>query len=315
MYYVGIDLGGTNIAAGVVDQDGKLLNKVSVPTNPKEGQEALFDNLAGIVRLAAKDAGLDFSEIQGVGVGVPGPVDKTGRIALTCVNLGWLNVPLSNIIEEKTGKRTYLANDADVAALAEAKVGAARGCDSAIMFTLGTGLGGGFILNGQIFAGANGAGTEPGHMPFIFGGEPCSCGRKGCLERYVSATALIRMTKEAMKANPDSLMWKLVDGDLEKVDGRTSFEADKTGDPAAHQVIDTYTEYCGAGFAGFINVFHPETVVVGGGVANQGDYLMSRINEKMRRYCFIPDLIEPPTAVHATLGNDAGIIGAALLCV
>lgn len=315
MYYVGIDLGGTNIAAGVVDSEGKLLNKVSVPTNADKGSEVLFDAMANIVHLAAENAGIPYDEIQGVGVGVPGPVDKTGRIALVCVNLGWNNVPLSDILEAKTGKPVRLANDADVAALAEAKAGAAKGHDNAIMFTLGTGLGGGFILDGKIFAGANGTGTEPGHAPFIFGGEPCNCGRKGCLERYVSATALIRMTKEAMQANPDSLMWKLVDGDINKVDGRTSFDGDKAGDAAAHQVIEDYTEYCGAGFAGFVNVYHPDVVVVGGGVANQGDYLMSRINTKLRKYCFIPDIIGAPTAVAATLGNDAGIIGAALLCL
>ena len=311
-HFIGIDIGGTNIAVGIVSEDGTLVKKLSVPTGAARAQQELIDDMTASVRAVLELAGMTLSDITSVGIGVPGAVTPDG-VVIRAVNLGWKHVPLADIMSNSLGLPVYLGNDADCAALGEVVAGSGSNCNSALMITLGTGIGGGFIVGGKIFTGCTGQGTEPGHFTFLYGGEPCGCGRRGCFETYASATALIRQTKQAMEKNPDSKMWALVDNDLDKVNGKIPFDAAKLEDGTARAVIAQYIDYLGQGIASLVNSFRPELVIMGGGICNQGDYLMIPLNESIRKYCYAPEELTPPPAVRATLGNDAGIIGAAAL--
>jgi glucokinase len=206
-----------------------------------------------------------------------------------------------------------MGNDGDCAALGEMWAGNGKGLNSGILITIGTGIGSGIIMDRKIFTGGTGVGTEAGHVPLVFNGELCGCGQHGCYEAYASCTALVRQTRAAMEKNKDSLMWK-ISQERGKVDGRTAFSAAQKGDPTAQQVIDQYISYLAAGLAGLINVFRPEIIIIGGGVSNEGDPLLVPLNRKIYEYCYGSDVIAPPKAIKAKLGNDAGIIGAALLC-
>jgi len=312
-YYAGIDLGGTNIAAGITDEDGNLLAKVSTPTLVERGFEAIAADMAQAARDAAAKAGIPFEQVASCGIGAPGAFDtETGDIILA-VNLNWENVPLVSTLRSALGIPVYLGNDADCAALGEVVGGAAKDYDNALMITIGTGIGGGIIFQRKIFRGCTNAGTEPGHIPLIMGGALCGCGQKGCFEAYASCTALIRMTKEEIAAHPESLMWQLCGNDPDRASGRTSFNAAKQGDPVALALVDRYIRYLACGIAGLINVYRPEIIIVGGGVSNEGDYLMNPLNKYIGEYSYGTGLIPPPKAVKAILGNDAGIIGAAML--
>ena len=313
-YFVGIDIGGTNIAIGVADEEGKLIRKLSVPTRADRGQDALVEDMIASVKAVVELAGMKLSDVSSVGIGVPGAVTPDG-VVISAVNLGWKNTPLAKIMGDALGLPVYLGNDADCAALGEVVAGAGSNCNSALMITMGTGIGGGFIVNGRIFSGCTGQGTEPGHFTFLYGGERCGCGKRGCFEAYASATALIRQTKRAMEKNPDSKMWALVDGDIDRVNGKVPFDAAKLDDGTARAVVAQYIDYLGMGIAGMVDSFRPELISTGGGICNQGDYLMIPLNETIRKYCYASDEIAPPPAVRATLGNDAGIIGAAMLQV
>lgn len=311
-YFIGIDIGGTNIAVGVVAEDGSMVKKLSVPTAAARGQDALVEDMIASVKAVLELAGMNLSEISSVGIGVPGAVTPDG-VVISAVNLGWKQVPLVDILSNALGLPVFLGNDADCAALGEVVAGSGSNCNSALMITMGTGIGGGFIVGGKIFSGCTGQGTEPGHFTFCYGGELCGCGKRGCFEAYASATALIRQTKRAMEKNPDSKMWALVDGDLDKVNGKIPFDAAKLGDDTAQAVVAQYIDYLAMGIASLVDSFRPELIIMGGGICNQGDYLMIPLNEAIRKYCYASDEIAPPPAVRATLGNDAGIIGAAAL--
>lgn len=310
--FIGIDIGGTNIAVGIVAEDGTLLKKLSVPTGASRGQDALVEDMIASVKAVLELAGMTTADISSVGIGVPGAVTPDGLV-IRAVNLGWKEVPLADILSNALGLPVYLGNDADCAALGEVVAGSGSNCNSALMITMGTGIGGGFIVNGKIFSGCTGQGTEPGHFTFCYGGELCGCGKRGCYEAYASATALIRQTKRAMIQNPDSKMWVLVDGDVDKVNGKVPFDAAKLGDITAQNVVNQYIDYLANGIASLVDSFRPELIIMGGGICNQGDYLMIPLNEAIRKYCYASDEIAPPPAVRATLGNDAGIIGAAAL--
>ncbi|MCC8128851.1 MAG: ROK family protein [Clostridiales bacterium] len=311
-YFIGIDIGGINIAVGVVDEEKNMLKKLSVPTGADRKAEALIDDMVASVRAVLELAGMTLSEITSIGIGVPGAVTSDGNV-IQAVNLGWKNLPLQEIMSSRLGLPVYLGNDADCAALGEVVAGSGSNCNSALMITLGTGIGGGFIVNGKIFSGCTGQGTEPGHFTFCYGGELCGCGKRGCFEAYTSATALIRQTRRAMEKNPDSKMWALVDGDIDKVNGKVPFDAAKLDDGTARAVVAQYIDYLAMGIAGIVDTFRPELIIMGGGICNQGDYLMIPLNEGIRKYSFAADEFPPPPAVRATLGNDAGIIGAAAL--
>ncbi|MBR1779903.1 MAG: ROK family protein [Oscillospiraceae bacterium] len=310
-HYIGIDLGGTNIAAGLVTETGEMHYQCSTPTGANRATDEILADMAAVASLCRRSAGLAPEDICSIGIGVPGAVnDALGKVYFTA-NLDWEDLPLSRLMRERTGIETHLANDADCAALGEVIAGGAAGYDSAVMVTIGTGIGGGFIADRKIFRGWSGVGTEPGHMPLIYGGELCGCGCRGCFETYASATALIRQTRNAMRAHPDSLLWEVCP-ELGLVNAKTPFDAALRGDEVSIRLLDQYEEYLAAGIGGIINLSRPHCVIIGGGVSNQGETLLAPLREKLKKYCYASKYITPPPVIKAQLGNDAGIIGAAL---
>lgn len=297
MHYLGIDLGGTNIAAAVVDGEGAITGRAALPT--PRGAEPVAAAMAQAAREAAAAAGIPLEEIASVGVGVPGTVDPERGIIHYWSNLDFRNVPIAGLLARQLGRAVWIENDANAAALGEYAAGAGRGSASLVAVTLGTGVGGGAVLGGTLYTGFNYAGLEIGHMVIHQGGRPCTCGRRGCFEAYCSATALIRRTKEVMG--------------VEQADGRTAFNAARAGDPAARQVVEEYIAYLGGGLTSLVNIFQPEVICLGGGVANQGEALLAPLRAILDREDYARDQSRRARLVRAQLGNDAGIIGAALL--
>ena len=272
MYYIGIDLGGTNAAAGVVDKDGKILAKASTPTNAKQGTDAIIKAIVTAANEALAKSGLTLDKIEGIGIGTPGTLDVEKGIVEYAANLGFENTPLAKLVGEHfPGKPVYIENDANVAGLAEAVAGAAKGTTDSVIITLGTGVGGGIIIGGKIYSGFNGRGGEIGHIVIMMDGWPCSCGRRGCWEAYASVTGLIKLTKQEMEKDKDSIMWELA---KEKVSGRTAFDAMRRGDKTAKYVVDTYLKYVATGIVDVINMLQPEVLSIGGGISKEGDTLL-----------------------------------------
>ena len=313
MYRLGIDLGGTNIAAAVVDENYKIVGRGKVKTAMPRPAEEICDAMAEAARLAAKDAGITFDEVVAMGIGTPGAVDPTRGVVTYANNLGFANTPLAAMMKERTGVDFYLENDANAAAYGEFLAGAGKNTKDFVAITLGTGVGGGIIIGGKLFSGSNYAGGELGHTVINVNGEQCSCGRKGCWEAYASATALIRQTKAAMEANKDSVMWEMVDGDISKVNGRTSFDAWRKGDKAATQVVEQYFHYVAEGCVNIINIFQPEMLSIGGGISNEKDNLIKPVNKLAAERIYTRHTDKSEKVCVAQLGNDAGIIGAAFL--
>ncbi len=308
MYYLGIDLGGTNVKGGVVDENGAIVREASRPTRVERGPEAIADEIAILVR--ELEAGESFA---GVGLGCPGTVDDESGEVACAFNLGLIHYDIRAALKARTGYEVRLGNDANVAALAEATVGAAKGTHSAVILTLGTGLGCGVVIGGRLLTGYSGAASELGHMVIAEGGAPCTCGRKGCFEAYGSATALIRMTTEAMARYPESAM-HAVAKENGAVDGRTAFTAKERGDAAGAEVVRTYVRYLAAGVTNVVNIFFPEVVAFSGGVANQGEALLAPLREEVDRQSFGSAYVKKKTRlVNCTLGYQAGVIGAAIL--
>jgi glucokinase len=313
MNSIGVDIGGMSIKVGIVNEQGKILKQIRFKT--VDSQEQCILTLIETINALLKDFSLTDKDINGIGIGCPGAVSsETGEIV--CLpNLGWKNIALAKILKENFNTRIELSNDANVAALGEVIYGAAKNYKTVVMFTLGTGVGGGIVIDKKLFEGGWSRGAELGHINLVLDGEPCTCGRSGCVERYVSATALIEQTKRAMLIDKESSMWQFVKGDINLVDGRTAFECSKTGDKTANKVVDNYVKYLGESMLSMFNIFRPEAFILGGGVSAQGEYL----NQKLRDYCEKFDYGYPDSPrteiLTATLGNDAGIIGAAALLV
>ncbi len=313
MFTIGIDLGGTNIVAGLVDEQYRILTSASVKTNLPREAEAIIDDMVALCHQVVADQGITMDDVAYVGVGCPGTCNvETGEVEYAN-NLGFAHLQLGTIMKEKLNKPVYIENDANAAALGEAKAGATKGAAKSVCITLGTGVGSGIVLDGKIYGGSNFAGGEIGHTVITVDGEPCTCGRRGCWETYSSATALIRQTKAAMEKDPDSLMWKLVDGDITKVEGRTSFDAAQQGDATAQAVVDRYAEYLACGLVNVINVFQPDIVCVGGGVCRQGENLLGPVRKMIQRDRYSKYCQKQTELCVAQLGNDAGIVGAACL--
>ena len=263
--------------------------------------------------MAVADAGISYDEISSIGIGTPGSVNKdTGDIEFSN-NLKFHNVPAKKMLEDLFGKPVFLENDANAAALGEAVAGCGNGVKDFIAVTLGTGVGSGIIIDGKIHRGSNFCGGEMGHMVINVDGIPCNCGRKGCWEKYASATALVSQAVEAMEGNKDSLLWKTCDGDLNKVDGRSIFAALDMGDEVAKAVVDRYLYYVAVGIANIINALQPEIICVGGGISGQGEKILKPIREIIKNERYSVYANKQAAIVPAALGNDAGIIGAALL--
>ncbi len=313
MYTVGVDLGGTNMVVGVVDDAYRIVATEQCKTRAERSAEEIMQDIAQLVEKAVARAGLKKEQIAGVGIGCPGTCNAQTGLVEYANNLNFVNTPVVQRMNELLGLPIYIGNDANAAALGEAKAGAAKGVNSCVCVTLGTGVGGGIVIDGKIYEGCNYAGAELGHIVICMDGEPCSCGRTGCWEAYASATALVRQTKEAMETHPRSAMWKLVNGDLNAVNGRTAFDAMRAGDTVAFAVVDKYIEYLACGVINIVNIFQPDMICIGGGISHEGETLLEPLREKvaLERYS---KFSERQTVVRAAqLGNDAGIIGAACL--
>ena len=314
MYYIGIDLGGTNIAVGIVDENGKILAKKSVPTGAERGEDAVIADMAKTSVDICSENGYSMDDIASIGIGSPGLVDKAAGVVVSASNLGFKRTELVEKFKKHIDKTVYLENDANCAAWAEAEAGAAKGTKHSVMVTLGTGVGGGMVIDGKLYSGFNFYGGEFGHVIIEASGKDCVCGRKGCWEAYSSATALSNLTKEYAEKNKDSLLWECAEK-RGKFSGRTAFEAARMGDRTAQLVKEEYLKYLAVGIENLILTFQPEVVVVGGGVSNEGADLFEPLTEMVMKTAYgskVPE--DKRTRIEkALLGNDAGIVGAALL--
>ena len=311
---IGVDVGGTNLVTGLVNDKFELIDKVDTPALAKRPDTEIVADIIMLCKKLMEKHNLKDNDIKSIGIGIPGCCDGENGIILHCENINFHNTPIADMIKQKINVPVYLGNDADCAALGEAYAGATKGVDKSVMITIGTGIGGGIIIDKKIYNGFNFSGGELGHMVILHGGEQCACGRKGCWEAYGSATALIRQTKLAIEKNPESEMAKMVEGDLSKVNGKTAFDAMRAGCPVGKAVVDKYIEYFSVGVTNIINIFQPEIIVIGGGVSKEGQPLIDAIMDHVsaERYGNSTDL--PKTVIQtAVLGNDAGVIGAAAL--
>lgn len=313
MYYLGIDLGGTNIAAGVVNENYEIIGRGKMKTNAGRSDDLILDDMAEAARMAVKDAGLELKDIASVGVGSPGSVNPYTGVIATSNNLGFSNLPMGKMLKERLGFNCYLENDASAAAYGEFIAGAGVGTKNFVAITLGTGVGGGIIIDGKLFTGANLAGGELGHTVIVMDGAQCTCGRKGCWEAYASATGLIHLTQASMQSNKNSVMWELAEGKLENVNGRTAFDAMRKNDEAGRAVVELYIRYVACGLINTINTFQPEIICIGGGISKEGDNLLIPIQKIVEAERFSKNLENQTQVKIAKLGNDAGIIGAAFI--
>ena len=314
-YTVGIDLGGTNIVAGVVDKDYNIIARAECKTAIPRPESEVCDSMAAIVKEAVKKAKLKMDDISHIGIGVPGAVNPETKIVETSPNLLFHNWEVSKMMEERLNKPVRIENDANAAAWGEFLAGSAKGCKNAVAITLGTGVGGGIIIDGKLYSGSNFAGAELGHMVIVKDGKECGCGRKGCWESYASATALINMTKEAIKNEKAefSYMLKAVEGDLNNVTGKTPFDAMLAGDATGKAVVEEYIGYLATGIVNVINIFQPDIICIGGGVCRQGENLLAPVRAIVEKERITKHNEKQTVLCTATLGNDAGIIGAAML--
>jgi glucokinase len=313
MYRIGVDLGGTNIATGILDENNKIIGRGKVKTRAPRPAAEIFDSIKESVEMAIADAGISIDDVKSIGIGTPGSVNKaTGEIEFSN-NLQFNNVPAKEMLEARLKKPVFLENDANCAALGEAVAGCGNGVKDFVAVTLGTGVGSGIIIDGKIIRGSNYCGGEMGHMVINVDGIQCNCGRKGCWEKYASATALVSQAVEAMQNNKTSLLWKTCDGDLNKVEGKTIFDALDLGDATAKKVVDRYLYYVSVGIGNIINALQPEIICVGGGISGQGEKILRPIRGFVTEERYSVHSNKQTIILPAQLGNDAGIIGAALL--
>lgn len=322
MYSIGIDLGGTNIVAGVVSKEGDILSKGTLPT-PRDIGDFLplkvAKTMVEAVGIALDQGEFDLEKASCIGIGAPGTINPETKTIGYWSNLEFKDVPMGQLISECLEKKyskippIYLENDANAAALGEFYAGAGKKGNSLVALTLGTGVGGGAVINGKLLTGFNYAGLEVGHFVLKSGGKPCSCGRLGCFEAYSSATALIRQTKKAMEENKSSLLWELVEGDSRKVNGKTAFDGSLQGDFTAKSVVEEYIYFLASGVTSLINLLQPEILCIGGGVSGQKENLLLPLLEIIDKEDYARHLERRTKVVLAELGNNAGVIGAAML--
>ena len=312
MYRIGIDLGGTNIVAGLVDKSLKIIDKCSVKTNVPRSIEDIVSDMVWMVTTLIERNHLSTEAVVSVGVGVPCTANPVNGHMEDANNLGFDDTPFLTLLQAQLSCPVYFDNDANVAAWGEYRSGDYRD-DSFVMVTLGTGIGGGIILNGKLWPGINGAAAEFGHMSIAYNGVPCNCGRRGCFEAMASANALIRMAREEMPTAKDSLLWQLCGGDTEKVEAKTVFDGAAAGDPTAANLLDTYTTYLAEGITNIINIFQPAVLCIGGGVSRAGDALLLPLREKVAQRIYSQNSKRNTIIELAKLDNDAGVLGAALL--
>ncbi len=303
-YFIGVDIGGTNLKTGVVDSMGNIISESSVPTGADRPQDVVLQDILGAVKTSIEGSKIDAKEIRAVGMGSPGMIDTKNGVVIYNNNLGWRDFHIGEKMSAALGIPARLENDADAAALGEVIAGSAKGAKSALIITLGTGVGSGFVINEKIFPGC-----EFGHMVIAYGGRECTCGRKGCFEAYASATGLINMTKEAIARNPNGILAGISKSEG-IVSGHTVFDAADKGDTEAVKVIDEYTDYLACGLANLINGLQPEVLSIGGGIGKQGERLLAPLRVKVEKEVYKG--LKLPKIVSCTLGYKAGLIGAAM---
>jgi glucokinase len=309
-YYIGIDLGGTFIKGAVVSDSGEMLASDKIPTERALGPEKVIANIAGLSEKLLTLSGKTKADIVGIGIGVPGMIDGKRGVVVYSANFGWRNSNITEPLEKLTGLPVRITNDANAAALGETKFGVAKKYKNTLLLTLGTGVGGGAVIDGKLFEGNQGAGAEFGHSVIEFGGEPCACGRRGCLEAYASASALIRNTKRAMEADKSSKLWQI--GSIDKVSGKTAFDFYDV-DESARRVVDSYIEKLACGIINFANTLRPEAVILGGGVCAQGENLTRPLRKILEREIYAGKTGPEVELLIAELENNAGSLGAAAL--
>ena len=309
-YYIGIDLGGTYIKGGIVDDLGNIILKSKISTESEGGDAHVTQRISSLVEELLQKSGLTISDVEGIGMGVPGMIDSKAGCVTYSNNLAWADFPIAEMLSQLTHLPVKIANDANVAALGEARFGSGKGVESLLLLTLGTGVGGGFVLDGSLFEGNGGAGAEFGHSVIVYEGERCSCGRRGCFEAYASASALIRDTRRAMEAHPDSRMWEL--GSLDLVTAKTAFDYLDV-DAVARDVVEHYISMLGTGVVNYASVLRPHVILLGGGVCAEGERLIAPIQRRLDAELFGGGRGPKVDLRIASLGNSAGILGAAAL--
>ncbi len=311
MYRIGIDLGGMTIKAGIVDADGKILLQTNVDTNSEKGHLHVINLMKELTFELLEKTSLSVNDIEYIGVGTPGTVDCDNGIVVSAYNLGFSNVNIRKILSELTNINVYVGNDADCAALAELYCGSGVGYNNIIAITIGTGIGGGLIVDRKSVSGAYNGGGEFGHMVISVNGRPCSCGRLGCFEAYCAASSLTKVIKQKASENTNSILYNLVDGDIEKLNPKVLFVAKEKNCPVALEILDEYNLYLSESLANLINMFEPEIILIGGGISKQGENLLKDVRKLTFEKCFNKNSkVKIETAFHF---NDAGIIGASFL--
>ncbi|MDQ5983211.1 MAG: Glucokinase [Eubacteriales bacterium SKADARSKE-1] len=314
MYYLGVDVGGTNICAGVIDEKFNILKKNSCKTNIFQTMEKVCDDIEDLCIKTLTDIGLKTSDISYVGIGVPGSVNTEKGIVEYLPNLFFNNWPLVKMMEERLKIKVLIENDANAAAFGEYIINQNKNINCAIMITIGTGIGSGIILDGKIYSGSNYNGAELGHMVICMDGRKCACGRCGCFESYASASGLILTTKEMLKANTDkTVIWEMISENINNVTAKTAFDAMRLGDELGKKIVNMYTNHLSCGLVNVVNIFQPDIIYIGGGVSNEGEMLLNPVRKYIERERYSKHAKKQTQIAIATLGNDAGVIGAALI--
>lgn len=311
--FIGVDLGGTNIAVGIVDETGKLKYQKSRPTRSERKSEVVINDIVDLVLEVIKDYGISKDEVKAIGIGIPGLASSDTGEVIQCVNLNWTNVPLKEPMEKALGIRVFIDNDATLAGLAEYEAGAMKNKNSGVFMTLGTGIGGGIIINGKIHTGFNGIGSEIGHMVIGENYYDCNCGRNGCLETFASSTAIINYTKKLMgEEDKETIINDMLNGDINNLNGKIIFDAAIRGDELANKVVDRMVKYLAIGIVNITSVIDPEIFVLGGGLSKVGAFLLDKVRDEVSRNRYLKTM-PVGNIVLAELSNEAGIIGAAML--
>ena len=312
-YYLGLDVGGTNLTAGIVDEDFNIIAKESIPAEAGRPIKRITDDMINVTKTVIKAAGKEDYEFGSWGIGMPSLVNPRTNLLVHANCFGWRNVPIYSYLENRLPYPVYIENDANCAALGEVMIGSARGLSNVLVVTLGTGVGSGIISNGRIFMGGDGLGAAFGHTKLVYKGKMCSCGQMGCVDTYCSATGLIDMAKETILKYKDSVLYELCGNDFTALDARHIFEALEIGDEAATRIFNEYVDLLAAALGNYTALFRPEAIIVGGGVAGAGEVLIKPLRERLALNTFAADEIGIPEIRIAEKGNDAGIIGAAFL--
>jgi len=314
-FVIGVDLGGTKILSAIVDKKGNIIHSVNIPTEAASGKEKVIQNITASIKLLLKSSGVPLSSVGSIGIGAPGPVDFRKGVILNPPNLpGWEEVPLATIIEKEFNKKVFLENDANAAALGEAEFGSAKGVKNFVYVTVSTGIGGGLVLNGELYRGGSGGAGEIGHMVIKTNGPKCGCGNFGCLEAMASGEAMARLARDRVKDDKSSLILQKAGNDISKIDSLSVELAAKDGDKLANEIIAEISFYLGIGMSNLVNILCPDMIAMGGGVMNMGEMILGPVRETVKRLSLSPAK-DNVKIVRAKLGKDVGVIGAAALCL